>query len=121
MARKLRIEYPGAIYHIMSRGDRRELIFTDDKDRELFLQTLSEACEKTGWRVHAYCLMPNHFNLVVETPQANLVVGMKWLLGTYGSIGGTNFLAICSAVVTSRWWWMETGRGICGRCVIMSI
>lgn len=83
MARKLRVEYPGALYHVMNRGDRREAIFKDDKDRELFLETLGQACVKTGWQVHAYCLMPNHFHLVVETPQANLVAGMKWFLGTY--------------------------------------
>ena len=83
MARKLRVQYPGAIYHIMNRGDRREVIFLDDVDRRCFLQTLSEACEKTRWQVHAYCLMGNHFHLVVETPQPNLVDGMKWLLGTY--------------------------------------
>src|SRR5579864_4694803 len=83
MARKLRLEYPGAIYHVMNRGDRREPIFHDDKDRQLFLDTLGEACRKTGWQVHALCLMPNHFHLVMETPRANLVAGMKWLLGTY--------------------------------------
>jgi len=85
MARKLRVEYPGAIYHVMSRGDRRELIFKDDQDRRCFMDTLGEACEKTGWQIHAWCLMPNHFHLVVETPQGNLVAGMKWLLGTYTS------------------------------------
>jgi len=83
MARKLRLEYEGAIYHVMSRGDRREAIFHDDQDREMFLETLEQACKKTGWQVHAYCLMNNHFHLVVETPQANLVAGMKWFLGTY--------------------------------------
>src|SRR5581483_1276799 len=85
MARKLRVEYPGAIYHVMNRGDRREPIFKDDKDRTLFLDTLAEACNKTGWQVHALCLMPNHFHLVVETPNANLVAGMKWFLGAYTS------------------------------------
>ncbi len=85
MARKLRVEYPGAIYHVMNRGDRREPIFKDDQDRSRFLDTLSEACHKTGWQIHAWCLMPNHFHLVIETPQANLVAGMKWLLGTYTS------------------------------------
>jgi len=85
MARKLRVQYPGAIYHVMSRGDRREPIFKDDNDRRRFLETLGEACAKTGWQVHAYCLMLNHFHLVVETPQANLVAGMKWFLGTYTS------------------------------------
>lgn len=83
MARKLRVEYPGAIYHVMNRGDRREEIFKDDKDRERFLETLGEVCAKTGWQVQALCLMPNHFHLVVETPQGNLVAGMKWFLGTY--------------------------------------
>jgi len=83
MARQLRVEYPGAIYHVMSRGDRREPIFKDDRDRESFLATLAEACGKTGWEVHALCLMGNHFHLVVATPQGNLVAGMKWLLGTY--------------------------------------
>jgi putative transposase len=85
MARKLRIQYPGAVYHVVNRGDRREAIFHDDQDRWRFVETLAEACAKTGWQVHAYCLMPNHFHLVVETPQANLVAGMKWLLGTYTS------------------------------------
>ncbi len=83
MPRKLRIQYPGAMYHVMSRGDRRENIFWDEQDRVVFLSTLSEACRKTEWQVHAYCLMGNHFHLVIETPQANLVAGMKWLLGVY--------------------------------------
>jgi REP element-mobilizing transposase RayT len=83
MARQLRIEYPGAIYHVMNRGDRREPIFHDDFDRKRFVTTLSEACIKTDWQVHAYCLMNNHFHLVVETPGANLVAGMRWFLGTY--------------------------------------
>ncbi len=77
------MEYPGAIYHAMNRGDRREDIFRDDEDRRRFLSTLGEACQKTRWQVHAYCLMHNHFHLVVETPDANLVAGMKWLLGVY--------------------------------------
>jgi REP-associated tyrosine transposase len=83
MARKLRLEYEGAIYHVMNRGDRREPIFKDDQDREIFLETLGQAAEKTGWQIHAYCLMTNHFHLVLETPNANLVAGMKWFLGTY--------------------------------------
>ena len=83
MPRKLRIKYPGAMYHIISRGDRREKIFLDDVDRQDFLKTLAEACQKTNWQVHAYCLMPNHYHLVVETPEANLVAGMAWLQSTY--------------------------------------
>jgi REP element-mobilizing transposase RayT len=85
MARKLRVEYAGAIYHVMNRGDRREEIFKDDADRKRFVETLGEVCAKTGWQVHALCLMENHFHLVVETPQGNLVAGMKWFLGTYTS------------------------------------
>ena len=81
--RKLRVEYPGAIYHVMNRGDQREDIFRDDQDRRRLLATVGEVCEKTGWQVHAYCLMNNHFHLIIETPEANLVFGMKWLLGTY--------------------------------------
>ncbi len=83
MPRKLRVEYPGAMYHIMSRGNRRQEIFLDDVDRHDFLKTLAEACQKTGWQVHAYCLMSNHYHLVVETPNANLVAGMAWLQSTY--------------------------------------
>lgn len=83
MARKLRLQLPGALYHLTSRGDRQEEIFRDDSDRTSFLQALADVCARTAWRVHAYCLLPNHFHLVIETPQPNLVAGMKWLLGTY--------------------------------------
>jgi putative transposase len=83
VARPLRIEYAGARYHLMSRGDRREDIFLDEKDRLAFLRMVGETCAKTGWQVHAYCLMTNHWHAVVETPQANLASGMRWLLGTY--------------------------------------
>ena len=70
MARKLRIQYPGAIYHVMNRGDRREAIFADDADRERLLETLSEACQKTGWQVHAYCLL--------DLQAADLAGGPAW-------------------------------------------
>ena len=69
----------------MNRGDRREPIFVDDADRRLFLKTLGQAVEKTDWQIHAWCLMNNHFHLVVETPRANLVDGMHWMLGVYTS------------------------------------
>ena len=81
--RQVRIQYPGAMYHVMSRGDRREDIFPDDVDRQDFLKTLAEGCQKTDWQVHAYCLMRNHYHLVVETPNANLVAGMAWLQSSY--------------------------------------
>jgi REP element-mobilizing transposase RayT len=83
MPRQLRIEYEGAIYHLMSRGDRPEPIFFGRRGSHRFLKTLGEVCEKCGWQVHAWCLMSKHFHLVVETPSPNLVLGMKWFLGTY--------------------------------------
>ncbi len=85
VARKLRVEHPGVIYHVLSRGDRREAIFKEAQDRERFLATLGDACAKKCWQIHALCLMSNHFHLVVETPEANLVAGMKWFLGSYTS------------------------------------
>ena len=85
MARPLRIEYPGAVYHVMARGNHQTAIFADDQDRRVWLETLEEACQKTGWRLHAYVLMGNHYHLLVETPEANLSRGMKWLQSTYTS------------------------------------
>lgn len=83
MPRQLRVQYPGAMYHVMCRGDRRENIFLDDVDRHDFIKTLAEVCQKTDWQVHAYCLMSNHYHLVVETPEPNLVAGMAWLQSAY--------------------------------------
>jgi len=83
MPRSLRIEYAGALYHVMARGNRREPIYRDDDDRRFFLKTFAEACEMTGWRVHAWVLMSNHYHLLIQTPEANLVAGMKWLQNTY--------------------------------------
>jgi putative transposase len=83
MARPLRIQYPGAVYHVMARGNHGQGIFQDDRDQQCFLETLGEACEKTGWRIHAYVLMGNHYHLLVETPEGNLVSGMKWVQGAY--------------------------------------
>ena len=83
MARRIRIQYTGALYHVVSRGDRGGPIFADDADRESFLKTLDEARGKTLWRIHSYVLMPDHFHLILKTPEANLVAGMQCLLGTY--------------------------------------
>ena len=71
------------MYHVLSRGNRQEAIFADDTDRQVSLKTLGEACGRTGWRVHACVLMSNHYHLLLETPEANLVVGMQWLPGPY--------------------------------------
>jgi REP element-mobilizing transposase RayT len=83
MARPLRVQYCGAVYHVMARGNNGPSIFKDDKDRERFMETLAEAGEKTGWRIYAYVLMSNHYHLLLQTPEPNLVDGMKWLQGTY--------------------------------------
>ncbi len=83
MPRKPRIEYEGAVYHVMSRGNRQASIYNDDTDRERFLETLADVCTRTGWIVHSYVLMSTHYHLLLETPEGNLVIGMKWLQGTY--------------------------------------
>ena len=83
MARPLRIEFAGALYHVTSRGDGREDIYLDDDDRQRFLEVLSEVCSRFNWAVHAYCLMDNHYHLLVETPESNLSRGMRQLNGVY--------------------------------------
>ena len=79
MARALRISYSGALYHITSRGDGRENIYLTDNDCEVFLLILSEVFHKFNWHFHAYCLMSNHYHLLIETPRANLSKGMQFL------------------------------------------
>lgn len=83
MARPLRIEFPGAVYHITSRGNGRERIFFEEKDRKTFLDVLSVVVRKGGWICHAYCLMGNHYHLLIETPLPNLSWGMRHLNGVY--------------------------------------
>ncbi len=83
MARPLRIEYPGALYHVTSRGDRQEPIFDDDRDRTAFLNILGDVVSRFRWRCHAYCLMGNHYHLMIETPQGNLTKGMRQLNGVF--------------------------------------
>lgn len=83
MPRAVRHEYPGAVYHAMCRGNNGQDIFVKDDGRRLFLSTLGEVCGQTGWQVHAYVLMSNHYHLLLETPEPNLVAGMKWFQGTY--------------------------------------
>lgn len=83
MPRKPRIEYDGALYHLMCRGDRKENIFLDDIDRNCLLEALGQACDRAGWVVHSYVLLKNHFHLLLETPNAGLSKGMHWLLTTY--------------------------------------
>jgi REP element-mobilizing transposase RayT len=77
------LEFPGAVYHVTSRGDRREPIFFEDEDREAFLSLLGREVSQQGWRLYAYCLMDNHYHLLVETPEPNLSRGMRRLNGVY--------------------------------------
>jgi len=83
MARPLRIEYEGAVYHITSRGNAGEKIFFTDSDRGAFLEILAQTVDRYGWLCHAYCLMTNHYHLLIETPNANLSRGMRHLNGVY--------------------------------------
>src|SRR3990172_3669147 len=83
MARPLRIEFSGALYHVTSRGDRHEAIFDDDRDCTAVLDALGEVVSRFRWRCHAYCLMGNHYHLMIETPQANLTKGMRQLNGVF--------------------------------------
>ena len=83
MARPLRVQFPGASYHITSRGNDRLPIFADDQDRLIFLSLLREVALRFGWSVSAWVLMTNHFHLVVTTPRANLCKAMHWLNSTY--------------------------------------
>ena len=83
MTRPLRIIYPGAIYHITVRGNRKQDIFLDNTDRKIFLQTLTSVIKSYHWICHAYCLMNNHYHLIIETPETNLSSGMRDLNGIY--------------------------------------
>jgi REP element-mobilizing transposase RayT len=83
MARPLRIEFPGAVYHVTSRGNARQAIFKEDEDRAGFLDALSTVVERFQWSCHAYCLMENHYHLLTETHNANLSKGMRELNGIY--------------------------------------
>jgi REP element-mobilizing transposase RayT len=83
MSRPLRIEFPGALYHITSRGNARRKLFLDEKDYTDFLQVLCLVVQRFHWNLHAYCLMSNHYHLLLETPEGNLSRGMRQLNGVY--------------------------------------
>ncbi len=85
MARKIRIEYAGAYYHVINRGNYRSWIFESEGARKSFSGCLRECCEAKGWRLHAWVLMGNHYHLCVEAPEPNLVEGMKWLQSTFSN------------------------------------
>ncbi len=83
MARPLRLEFPGAVYHVTSRGNARGDIFLDEGDRAAFLSILANTAERYNWLCHAYCLMGNHYHLLLETPDPSLSLGMRQLNGVY--------------------------------------
>ena len=83
MSRPVRIEFPDALYHVTARGDRREAIFDDDGDRQMFLATLEQVVNRFNWVCHAWCLMDNHYHLLIQTPDGNLSKGMRQLNGVY--------------------------------------
>ncbi|MFW7523636.1 transposase [Vibrio ostreicida] len=83
MSRPLRIEYAGALYHVTSRGNARQPIYLDEPDFDLFLEILAKVCERFNWVIHSYCLMTNHYHLLLETPDGNLSKGMRQLNGVY--------------------------------------
>ena len=101
MARPLRIEYPNAVYHVTSRGNARNKIFLSDQDRENFLFVLGSVIKRFNWLCHAYCLMDNHYHLMIETPDANLSRGMRQLNGVYTQ--------------KYNWWHSKTGHIFQGR------
>ncbi len=85
MPRKHRLEFPGACYHVINRGNYRTNLFQPDGSKYSFEQCLFEACETYRWRLHAFVVMRNHFHLAIETPDGNLVQGMQWLQATFGN------------------------------------
>jgi REP element-mobilizing transposase RayT len=85
MARKVRLEYPGAIYHVINRGNYRAWIFREEGAKRAFTDCLFEACQRSEWTLHAFVVMGNHFHLAVETPLGNLVTGMQWLQSTFAN------------------------------------
>ena len=85
MARKLRLVFPHALYHVINRGNYRRDVFETSGSKSAFIRVLGEACRRYRWRVHAYVVMRNHFHLALETAEPNLTEGMHWLLGTFAN------------------------------------
>ncbi|MFC4656771.1 transposase [Rheinheimera marina] len=83
MSRPLRLEYAGALYHVTSRGNEHKAIYLQESDYKKFLKVLEQVCQRYNWLIHAYCLMTNHYHILVETPEANLSIGMRQLNGVY--------------------------------------
>jgi putative transposase len=114
------LQVAGGVFHVTARGNRRQPIFNDDRDRERFLSLLTEVVSRSGWRCHAFCLMPNHYHLLIETPEPNLSTGMYRLNGSYAQwfnrrhgVDGHLFQRrFHSALVGSIWHLVELSRYI---------
>ena len=85
MARSLRVEYPGAVYHVLNRGNYRKPVFGTPQTRDAFIRCLFQACQRCGWRLYAFCILSNHYHIALETPEGNLSVGMQWLQSTFAN------------------------------------
>lgn len=94
MSRPIRIEFPDALYHVTVRGDRREDIFEDDQDRQIFLATLEKVITQCNWICYAWCLMDNHYHLLIQTPDGNLSKGMRQLNGVYTQASNRRHLRV---------------------------
>ncbi|MBI3061933.1 MAG: transposase [Deltaproteobacteria bacterium] len=118
MARPLRIEFSGAFYHVTSRGDRQEAIYEDDEDRRAYLEILGDVVERFDWLCYAYCLMENHYHLVIETSEGNLSKGMRHLNGVYTQVSnrrhkrvGHLFQGRYKAILIDKdSYWLEVSR-----------
>ncbi|MBW1742575.1 MAG: transposase [Deltaproteobacteria bacterium] len=119
MARPLRVEYPGAFYHVINRGNAGEDLFRSKRDREKFLEYFEKTVEQFSIKIHTYCLMTNHYHFLVETPEANLSRAVQWLNVSYAVyfnrkrqrsghlFQGRNEVGICFRVVLNQSWWMR--------------
>jgi len=118
MARPLRIEFPEALYHVTSRGDRQEAIYEDDEDRRAYLEILGDVVKRFDWLCYAYCLMENHYHLVIETLEGNLSKGMRHLNGVYTQVSnrrhkrvGHLFQGRYKAILIDKdSYWLEVNR-----------
>src|SRR3989338_752543 len=118
MARPLRIEFPGAFYHVTSRGDRQEAIYEDNEDRRSYLGILGDVVERFNWLCYTYCLMENHYHLVIETLEGNLSKGMRHLNGVYTQVSnrrhnrvGHLFQGRYKAILIDKdSYWLEVSR-----------
>ena len=118
MARPIRVEFTDAVYHVTARGNDRKAIYRDDQDRQRFLETVAEAHDRFGVVIDAYCLMSNHYHLLIETPRANLSAAVGWLQTTYCVRFNRRHRMFCQ-VVTSPWNELRRGRVRAGRSAVV--